>query len=71
MDLAPKIRAMSLKDLAMLGLNDVAYVRTGVNDGMPGFIIHAADGNAVGFAPSLQLARRMILQNDLEPISVH
>ena len=71
MDLVQKIRSMSRDDLAALGLNGVAYVRPGVNDGMPGFVIHAADGHSVGFAPSMQLAHRMILQNDLEPVSVH
>ena len=71
MDLAQKIRTMSRNDLATLGLNNVAYVRVGANDGVPGFIIHAADGHSVGFAPSLPMARQMIRQNDLEPVSVH
>ncbi len=71
MNLAEKIRTMSRDDLAALGLNNVAYVRAGVNDGMPGFVIHAADGHSVGFAPSLPMARQMIRQNDLEPVSVH
>ena len=64
-------RAMSLQDFALWGIQDVAYVRRMVVNDEVGWSIHAADGNRIGFAPERSLAMAAILQNDLEPLSVH
>ena len=45
MNMLQKFHPMSNQDLVMLGLNDVAYIRTVPSlEGQSGFAIHAADG---------------------------
>jgi hypothetical protein len=67
-DRAPQ---MSDADLAVLGLADVAYLRAVVIDGQPGFAVHAANGNRLGIAPTREIARAFIRQQELEPVSLH
>ncbi len=64
-------RKISQQDLAALGLGEVAYVRSVVIDGTPGFAIYAANGKALGAVASSQAAQAAIRQNDLEPVSLH
>jgi hypothetical protein len=71
MDLAAKPRPIGLQDLAALGLDDIAYVRPDTVDGQRGFVIHAANGRPLGFAPSLALAQHIIRSNEMEPVSLH
>jgi len=66
-----RVRRMSAADLAVLGLQGVAYVRSVGVDGGTSYAIHAADGTEIGVAPSRDLAFAAIRQNDLEPVSVH
>ena len=66
-----RLKHLSSRDLALLGLNAVAYVkRISVNDQV-GFSIHAADGSQIGMAPDRATAFAGIRQHDLEPVSVH
>jgi len=62
---------MSDADLAVLGLADVAYFRAVVIDGQPGFAVHAANGNTLGIAPTREIARAFIREQELEPVSLH
>jgi hypothetical protein len=62
---------MSDADLAVLGLADVAYFRAVVIDGQPGFAVHAANGKTLGIAPTREIARAFIREQDLEPVSLH
>jgi hypothetical protein len=62
---------MSDADLAVLGLADVAYLRAVVIDGQPGFAVHAANGNRLGIAPTREIARAFIREQELEPVSLH
>ncbi|MFZ5790129.1 MAG: DUF1150 family protein [Pseudomonadota bacterium] len=66
-----RIRQMSPADLAVLGLEQVAYTRPVVVDGQPGFAVHSADGTTLGIAPSRELARIFIRDQDLELVSLH
>ncbi len=66
-----QLRQISPRDLAVLGVGDVAYVRRKTVDGEPVFAIHTADGNEVALVDNLDLAVVTIRQNDLEPVSVH
>jgi hypothetical protein len=66
-----RIRQMSQADLALLGLEQVAYARPVVVDGQPGFSVHSADGTALGIAPSRELARLFIRDQNLELVSLH
>lgn len=62
---------ISVRDLAALGVNQVAYVRPVRVDSELRYAVHAADGSNVTVFPSLELARIAIRQNNLEPVSVH
>lgn len=66
-----KLRSISPKDFAGLGLNDVAFVKPVEADGARAFAIHAADGTAMAVVVSRELAFAAIRQHDLEPMDVH
>jgi hypothetical protein len=66
-----KLRQISAQEFALLGLQDVAYVRRVIVNDEAGFAIHAADGTEVAVLPSRDLAFATVRQHDLEPVSVH
>jgi len=59
---------MSSTDFTNWGLSVVAYIRH-LDQG--NWTIHAADGTAIGSAPTRDTAFAVVRQNDLEPVSVH
>jgi hypothetical protein len=62
------------EELAVLGLNAIAYARVAVQDHdgpTEGFTIHAANGDRIGWAPTLALANAAIVQHDMRPMPVH
>lgn len=65
------IRQLTVEQLALLGIADIAYVKPVMNDGQPMFAIHAADGRQVGVMADREVAFAAVRQNDLEPVSVH
>ena len=66
-----KLRHISPKEFAILGMQDLAYVRrVTVADGVA-FAIHAADGTEVAVLPDRETAFATVRQHDLEPMSVH
>jgi hypothetical protein len=66
-----RLKNISPREFALLGMNDMAYVRrVAVND-EPGFAICSADGTRLALVPNEELAYATIRQNDLEPVSVH
>jgi len=71
MDRTENVRNITVKDLALLGLQDLAYLRALTFDGAEGFGIFAADGTQVAFAPTRALAELAVREHDLEPVSVH
>jgi hypothetical protein len=62
---------LTAKELAVLGVQDVAYVRPVRADGKSAFAIHAADGTEMAVVASRELAFAVIRQNDMEAVSVH
>ena len=62
---------MSTQELAVLGVQDVAYIRPVEHEGEPAFGIFAADGTQMALAASRDLAVAVIRQNEMEPASVH
>ena len=66
-----KLRQISAQEFALLGMQDVAYIRRVVVTDEAGFAIHAADGTEVAVLPSRDLAFATVRQHDLEPVSVH
>jgi len=66
-----QMRSMTTNDLAMLGMQDIAYVKPVVVDGNSGFAIHAADGTQMALIGDRDIAFAVVRQNELEPVSVH
>lgn len=66
-----QMRQMTANDLAMLGMQDIAYVKAVEVDGNVGFAIHAADGTQMALIADRALAFAVVRQNELEPVSVH
>ncbi|HWD57750.1 MAG TPA: DUF1150 family protein [Stellaceae bacterium] len=66
-----ELRHMTTNDLAMLGMQDIAYVRPVEVEGKPGFAIHAADGTQMALIGDRDVAFAVVRQNELEPVSVH
>ena len=62
---------ISAQDLALLGLESLAYLRAASVDGTPGFAIFAADGTRLAFALTRAQAVAAVREHDLEPVSVH
>lgn len=57
---------------ASFGADQIAYLRpVALDDGGTGFAAHSARGDALFVAPSAELARAALVQNGLEPLSVH
>src|ERR1700722_2481338 len=66
-----QMRLMSANDLAMFGMQDIAYVKPVVVEGNSGFAIHAADGTQMAGIGDRDIAFAVVRQNELEPVSVH
>jgi hypothetical protein len=64
-------RHMSARELAMLGMQDLAYVKPTVVNGVVAFALHAADGTQIAVLPNRDVALATLRQHDLEPLSVH
>ena len=71
MQTAETLRQMTANDLAMLGVQDVAYVKAVIVDGTAGYAIHAADGTRIALTGDRDIAFAVVRQNELEPVSVH
>lgn len=65
------LRAISTQDLAALGLQDVAYVKSVLVGGKPAFAVHAADGTPIAVLSNRDVAFIAVRQHELEPVSVH
>lgn len=65
------LRAISTRDLAALGLQDVAYVKSVTVDGKAAYAVHAADGTPIAVLADREVAFIAVRQHDLEPVSVH
>jgi hypothetical protein len=65
------VRHLSARDLAALGVQDVAFVKPiTVNDEIA-YSIHAADGTQMALIADRDVAFAAVRQNGLEPVSVH
>ena len=65
-------RDISIRDFALFGINEIAYVRTATDDsGKTVYAVHAPDGTHLANTPSRAMAQALIVQNDMEPVDVH
>lgn len=58
-------------DFAQLGIERLAYVKRILVDGMPAYVIHAADGTELMQVAGQADAIALAVEHDLEPVSVH
>ena len=65
------LRQISAADWAAFGLQQIAYIRPVLVNGVHAMSIHAADGTPIGAAPDARLAAAAILQHDMEPALLH
>jgi hypothetical protein len=66
-----RLKTLSPEDFGSLGVNVVAFVKPVTIDAQAGFAICAADGRQMAIVSDHDQAVTAILQNDLEPVSVH
>ena len=66
-----RIRHMSSRELALFGMQDLAYVKPVLVNGVAAFAVHAADGTQIAVLPDREIALATVRQHDLEPLSVH
>jgi hypothetical protein len=52
-------------------MQDLAYVKAVLINGVTEFAVHAADGTQITVLPDREIARATVRQHDLEPLSVH
>jgi hypothetical protein len=71
MNVVEKLRHISPQDFAAMGVQQIAYIRPVVVNGVTAYAIHAADGTQIGMAPQRDLAFAAVIQNELEPVSLH
>jgi hypothetical protein len=66
-----RIRHMSSRELALFGMQDLAYVKPVLVNGVTAFAVHAADGTQITVLPDREIALATLRQHELEPLSVH
>ena len=71
MDRIERIKQMSARELALFGMQDLAYIKAVVVDGTTGYAVHAADGTQIAMLSNRDVACVTVRQHDLEPVSVH
>jgi hypothetical protein len=71
MQFSEGMRQLSARELGMLGMEDVAYIKPIVEDGVEAFAVCAADGTQMAVIPNRNLAFAVVRQHDMEPLSVH
>lgn len=71
MDKIERIKQMTASELALLGVQDLAFIKRVVIDGASGYAVHAADGTQIAVIPDRDVAFATVRQHDLEPMSVH
>lgn len=65
------LKQLSPRELGLLGMEDIAYVKQIDIDGVAAFAVHAADGTQIAVMGNRAVAFAMVRQHDMEPVSVH
>jgi len=65
------IHDISPQQLAMLGVQQIAYVKPVVVNGTAAYAIHAADGTPMAIAGERDAALAAIMQHEMVPALVH
>ncbi len=65
------VRELSPQDFLLLGVNDLAYIKTGQHEGKEVFLVFSADGTQIATMADRDIAFAAVRQNGMEPLSVH
>jgi hypothetical protein len=65
------LRQISPDELAVLGIQDIAYIKSVIVNGVVGWAVYAADGTEIALLPSREVAAATLAQHDIEAVSVH
>lgn len=65
------LKSISPRDFAIMGVHDVAYVKSIEVEGRTAYAVHGADGTQMAVFNDREVAFAAVVQNDLEPLSVH
>ena len=66
------LKNLTNQDFLSLGMRDVAYVKPVLDDdNKPAFAVHAADGTPLTVMDDMSSALSIILNNELEPATLH
>lgn len=71
MSMLEQERIMSDDDLAILGMQYVAYVKPVSLEGAIAYSVHAADGTEIAILYDRDIALATIRSHDMEPVCVH
>jgi len=71
MNAIEKLKHITPKEFALLGMNDLAYVKRVVVNDEVAYAIHSADGTQVAIMTDRAVAYAAIRQHELEPVSLH
>ena len=66
-----RLKTCSEMEFAYWGVKDFAYIRRVQIDGQPAMSVHAANGTQLAVLETLSAAQVAVLQNNMEPLSVH
>jgi hypothetical protein len=66
-----KQRRITIEGLAMLGAQNIAYIKPTAHEGRKAYAICAADGAELAVVAERDIAFAVARQHDLEPLSVH
>lgn len=70
-DLDRALRDMTHQDLLALGVSHVAYVRAWERQGETVYVVHGADGTELAVLASLEAARAVIREHDMDLVTLH
>lgn len=66
-DTSNLLRRLSPEAFASLGAEQIAYLRPVIVNGEHAIAIHAANGQAIGGAPNVELAAAAVIQHGMAP----
>lgn len=66
-----RVKPLSQRDFAMYGRAEMAYVKRVEANGVPAYVVHAADGTYLWRFANRELAVAALRQHDIEPLSTH
>jgi hypothetical protein len=65
------LRRMSAEQLLHLGTRQVVYLKAGIRDGEPAFVLYGADGIPLAVVDSIESAAEMVADHGLGFVAIH